>query len=195
MVTARQRLTFEEFLRLPEEKPALEYFYGTVTQKVSPKARHGRLQLRFGMMIEIAAGEPPAFWAMTELRVHWPGKVSFVPDLAVYRVERLPGGPSGEIEDDLFVPPDVAVEVVSPSQSLFETLERARWFVRHGVTAVVIIQPRDRSVRVVREDAESGPYFGDELVDLSDALSGFTFVVRDLFAAIDLPQSTLPDAS
>ena len=194
MVTARQRLTFEEFLQLLEEKPALEYFYGVVTQKVSPKARHSRLQLRLGVMVETAAGDPPAYWAMPELRVHWPGKVSFVPDASVYRVERVPGGPSGEVEDDVFIPPDVAVEVVSPSQLMPEMLERARWFVRNGVTAVVVIQPRDRSVRVVREDAESGAFVGDDLVDLRDALPGFAFVVRELFAAIDLPRPARPDA-
>ena len=45
MAITDRRLTLEEFLALPEEKPALEYADGEVTQKVSPKARHGRLQL------------------------------------------------------------------------------------------------------------------------------------------------------
>ena len=39
------RRTLEEFLRLPEEEPALEYMDGVVTQKVAPKGRHSWLQL------------------------------------------------------------------------------------------------------------------------------------------------------
>ena len=44
MAIARQGLTLEEFLALPEEKPALEYHDGTVTQKVTPKPEHSGLQ-------------------------------------------------------------------------------------------------------------------------------------------------------
>jgi len=45
MVVARRRtITLEEFLALPEEEPALEYEHGAVTQKMSPKGRHGKLQ-------------------------------------------------------------------------------------------------------------------------------------------------------
>ena len=40
MALTERRTSLEEFLKLPEEKPALEYFDGKVTQKVSPKTRH-----------------------------------------------------------------------------------------------------------------------------------------------------------
>ena len=44
MVIAREGLTLEEFLALPEEKPALEYGAGVVTQKVAPLYEHSLLR-------------------------------------------------------------------------------------------------------------------------------------------------------
>ncbi len=44
MIVARRRpIALAEFLALPEEEPALEYLDGVVTQKMSPKGRHGTL--------------------------------------------------------------------------------------------------------------------------------------------------------
>ena len=43
MTLTDTRMTLTEFLALPEEKPALEYENGEVTQKVSPKGRHSAL--------------------------------------------------------------------------------------------------------------------------------------------------------
>lgn len=37
-------LTLEEFLQLPETKPASEYIDGSIIQKPMPKGRHSRLQ-------------------------------------------------------------------------------------------------------------------------------------------------------
>jgi Uma2 family endonuclease len=47
-----EQLTLDEFLRLPEEKPALEYARGVITQKMAPMAWHGRLQFRIGVRFE-----------------------------------------------------------------------------------------------------------------------------------------------
>jgi Uma2 family endonuclease len=40
MAIARQRPTLDTFLSLPEQKPALEYLDGEITQKMSPKLPH-----------------------------------------------------------------------------------------------------------------------------------------------------------
>lgn len=37
-------ITLEEFLQLPETKPAREYINGEIIQKPMPKGRHSRLQ-------------------------------------------------------------------------------------------------------------------------------------------------------
>lgn len=43
MVALTQPLTLDEFLLRPEEKPALEYERGVITQKMSPMPKHGKV--------------------------------------------------------------------------------------------------------------------------------------------------------
>ena len=68
MAITRQGLGLAEFLELPEEKPALEYEAGRITQKVSPKAKHGRLQFRIAALIEAASEAGQLGLVFTELR-------------------------------------------------------------------------------------------------------------------------------
>lgn len=186
MAVTRQRLTFEEFLALPEEKPALEYFYGVVTPKMSPKGPHGGLQAELAYLVKAFLRTHPIAQVYTELRTNWAGEASLIPDLAVYRLERIPTKPSGEVADDFFNPPDIAIEVASPGQSERALLERARWFVDHGVVLVLVLQPRNRSARVIGVDADTGWLRNDAVIDLGEVLPGFSVVVRDVFAAIDV---------
>lgn len=116
MVLARRHLTLEEFLALPEEKPALQYFEGRITQKMAPKGRHSALQVglvkyfdRVGLPRQVAR-------AFSALRTSYAG-ASPVPDVTVYRWERIPIDLDGEIADDFFLPPDIAIEIVSPGRA------------------------------------------------------------------------------
>ncbi len=45
MAIVQTGLTLDEFLKLPEEKPHLEYLDGVVTQKMAAKGPHGTLHL------------------------------------------------------------------------------------------------------------------------------------------------------
>ena len=45
MAITQAQMTLEEFLKLPEEDPPLEFADGKVTQKVSPKAKHSVIEM------------------------------------------------------------------------------------------------------------------------------------------------------
>ena len=84
MAITQRRMTLEEFLQLPEEEPALEYWEGEVIQKVAPQGQHGILQLEFGGLLSRFAKPRKLARVFTELRSTYSG-ASFVPDIAVYR--------------------------------------------------------------------------------------------------------------
>jgi Uma2 family endonuclease len=185
VATVRQGLSLEAFLELPEEKPALEYFDGVVTQKVTPKTRHSALQWdlleRFNR-----AGLPSRQWrAFPELRATF-GGASVVPDVAVYRWERIPRNPDGTLQDDVFEPPDVAVEIASPKQSVRQLDRRCQWYVAHGVRLALLVDPDTESVTAFRPDTPPRSHSGVESVDCGDALPDFAFVAQDLFATLRL---------
>ena len=183
MAIASERLTLEAFLRLPEQEPPLEYWHGEVTQKVAPSFPHGALQYGFAEGISLATRPARPFRVFTETRIILAG-VSTVPDLIVYRRERVPRDAHGQMPDYTTVPPDVAVEIVSPGQSRTRLLARCRWYVAQGVRLAVFADPRRRVVRLVRPGAETGDLRGPEQLDLGDVLPGFTLTVDDFFAPL-----------
>ncbi len=179
MTITGRRLTLDEFLTLPEEKPALEYADGEVTQKVSPMGHHGTLQFVLACRLD----RPGASRALTETRTTYAGR-SYVPDVIAYTWDRIPEDEHGEIANVITVPPDVAVEIRSPGQSVRDQIERCRWYVANGVRVSVFVDPIRRVVEVFRPDRESGTLTGDDIVDLGDVIAGCSFTVRELFAAL-----------
>jgi Uma2 family endonuclease len=184
-IARRQRLTLEEFLALPEEEPALEFEDGKVTQKVSPKWTHGSLQgelverfNRFGRPLKLA-------YAVPELRTTF-GGASYVPDVAVFRWERIPRAAAGHPLEDVFIPPDIAVEIASPGQSRSALIQRCQWYVDHGVPVAALVIQRTRSVMLFRPGAAPRTLRGTDRIDLDDILPGFELTVRELFDSISL---------
>jgi Uma2 family endonuclease len=188
MVIARQRLTLDEFLKLPEQKPALEYADGMVTRKVAPKGRHSLLQSRFAQWINERAVPLERAYAFPELRTTFGGR-SPVPDVAVYRWDQLAWGPDAEIQDEFFEPPLIAVEIASPDQSVRSLIRKCQWYVEHGVLLALLLNSDDYSVRLFRPGATTITLRDDAVIDLSPALPGFQLPVRDLFAMLRRPGS------
>jgi Uma2 family endonuclease len=182
MAIASQRLTQEAFLRLPEQEPPLEYWHGEVTQKTPPMGPLRALQYGLGRRIDDDRRLRQLVRIFTETRVILTG-VSTVPDL-VYRRERVPRDPRGEVAEYFTTPPDVAVEIVSPGQSRSRLMARCRWYVAHGVQLAVFADPRRRVVRLFRPGGESSDQRGSDLLGLGDVLPGFTLTVDDFFAPL-----------
>src|SRR3954467_3751188 len=134
------RMSLDEFLALPEEKPALEYENGVVTQKVSPKAHHGRTQGELVALVNLYGVPRRLALAFTETRSTFGGR-SYVPDVGIYRWANLPRRPDGKIVNDFVTPWDVAVEVVSPEQSRREIEDKCRWYLANGVGLSLMIDP------------------------------------------------------
>jgi Uma2 family endonuclease len=182
--TLARTMTLEQFLALPERKPALEFADGEVTQKVAPKAQHARLQYKLAEMFNNFAESRRLAMAFTEARATW-ARLSQVPDVAVYRWQRIPRTPDGEIANDLWEPPDIAAEILSPGQSLRDQIAKCRRYVERGVpSALLVIPRRERSVRVFRDDGTDVTLTGDDVIDLSPVLPGLVLTARALFATL-----------
>lgn len=186
MAVVQTGLTLEEFLQLPEEKPALEYVDGVVSQKMAPKGPHGGLQAELAFRFKVYLHLNPIAQVYTELRVSRESRASLVPDLAVYRIDRIPTTPEGLVADDFWLPPDIAVEIASPGQSVPEMTRRANTLLGSGVPVVTLIEPRVQHVRIARLGQPIASYQGDDVVAIEDVLPGFSVVVRDLFATLQV---------
>jgi Uma2 family endonuclease len=181
----QQPLTLDEFLELPERKPALEFADGVVTRKMAPKARHSRLQGKLVEWFNVFAEPRRLAAAFPELRTTFAG-ASVVPDVAVYCWDRIPRDATGELADDCRQPPDIAIEIVSPRQSVTSLVRRCLWYVEHGVRLTLLVDPNDRSILVFRPRLPTHAVRGTDHIDLSDIIPGLALVVHQLFDSLTM---------
>jgi Uma2 family endonuclease len=185
MALTREGLTLEEFLDLPEEKPALEFRAGRVRQKVSPEIQHGLLQALLCQWINVFAWPRKLAVAVSELRTTF-GGASHVPDVAVCLWGRIPRDAHGEPRGPLREAPLIAIEIASPGQSRKQLQDDCAWYVANGVSLSLLVQPDEKSIVVHAPGAAPRPLHGSDRLDFGSALPGFGFVVQELFEAIRL---------
>jgi Uma2 family endonuclease len=116
MSIATQSLTLEEFLNLPETKPALEFIHGKIVQKPMPQGEHSLLQAELCEAINQVAKPQKIARAFPELRCTFGGE-SIIPDISVFRWGRIPVETSGRVANRFELHPDWAIEILSPEQS------------------------------------------------------------------------------
>jgi Uma2 family endonuclease len=101
------------------------------------------------------------------------------PDVVYVRLSQLPGGkvPKG----DLFVAPDLVVEVLSPNNSGSEVDEKLDEYITSGVSLVWIVNPDRKTVRVFRQDGTHRLFHANDIIENEPALPGFRLVVGEVF--------------
>ena len=182
MAISEKRLTLDEFLKLRERKPALEFADGVVTQKPMPKGKHSALQYALAEAINRFALTSKLARAFPELRTTYTGR-SYVPDVAVYGRDCIPHDPDGRVADDFFDPPDLAIEIVSPKQSGTALVRKCLWYVENGVLVPLLVDPADESVLLFRLGRATRALRESDRVELGDALPGFALTVADIFGS------------
>ncbi len=156
-----QSLTLEEFLKLPETKPASIYINGEIIQKPMPKGKHSRLQLRLCNSINDVTESVHIAYAFPELRCSF-GIRSIVPDVAVFNWSRIPFAADGEDDSDFLLPPDWTIEILSPEQSSNRVTGNILYCLDHGCQLGWLIDPEDRSILVFRPNQQPELLQGDE---------------------------------
>jgi Uma2 family endonuclease len=183
MAVTPQRMSLAEFLKLPEVKPARELRNGVVSQKVPPKLSYAVVQVWFASQVDRFALPRKLARAASECRIVL-DEETYVPDVIVFRWDRIPEDETGQVPEDVYVAPDLALEILSPGQTVQSALERCRELVAHGVSVVILADPRRQTVRVIRVSGESGLLRGDDAIDLTDVLPGFEMSVNGLFICL-----------
>lgn len=145
--TLDQRITLEEFLKLPETKPASEFINGRIYQKPMPQGKHSRLQLKLCDAVNQVAEEQQIALAFAVLRCTFGGR-SIVPDVSVFRWERIPFDAEGEIENVFALSPDWTIEILSPDQNATKVISNILHCLKNGTHLGWFIDPDERLVLV-----------------------------------------------
>ncbi|MEH2380779.1 MAG: Uma2 family endonuclease [Nostoc sp.] len=142
-------LSLEEFLKLPETKPASIYIDGEIIQKPMPKTRHSRLQAKLINGINEVTEKRQIAYAFPELRCTFGGR-SIVPDVAVIRWQQIEFDHNGEPVDDVLIAPNWTIEIISPNQSSNRVTSNILHCLKYGCQLGWLIDPDDRSVLVFK---------------------------------------------
>jgi Uma2 family endonuclease len=149
--TPVRQITLEEFLALPDTKPASEYIDGEVIQKPMPQGQHSILQIELGMEINLALRRKGVATVFSELRCTFGGR-SVVPDLTVFEDTRIPSNEDGDIENIFKIAPDWTIEILSPDQSTTKVLKNINHCLANDTQMGWLIDPSDRSVFICMPD-------------------------------------------
>lgn len=162
----QRRSLYEAYLAVPEHKHA-EIIRGTLYVLPRPAPRHANAASMLGGELSApfqrGRGGPGGWWILDEPELHLEPDEPVVPDIAGWRVERMPELP----ETTYFaLPPDWVCEVLSPSTERIDRNEKLPLYAAHGVGHVWLVDPiakllevhilddarRWREVRIHRED-------------------------------------------
>ncbi len=104
------------------------------------------------------------------------------PDLAFVRADRLPARGLGS--RPLGIPPDLAVEVLSPSETRKRIREKLDDYRASAIPLVWLIDPRARTVTVIEGDLPAKRLGESDCLDGGNVVPGFTCVIVELFVGL-----------
>ena len=172
--------TLEEFLELPETKPASEYIDGKIYQKPMPQGKHSRLQTELASAINQVGKAKKLAYAFTELRCTFAGE-SIVPDIAVFEWQRIPLDENGQISNQFEIAPDWVIEILSPKQSASKVIRKIIFCIKNGTKLGYFIDAEDRSITVFQPNQLPEVKEGVDILPVLTVLENWHLTVEDVF--------------
>ena len=183
-------MTVDELFALPDDGWMYELVEGRLIRMPLSGGEASRVAARLVMALGVYI-EPHELGAVTgadgEYDLTQPGdkgETALAPDVAFVRADRIPARDSAEYKRAWRLAPDIAAEVVSPSQYRPEMAAKAQRYLAAGVRPVWIIWPKYQQVDIWRPGS-SQPVATLEKTDMLDGLEvlpGFAYPLARLFA-------------
>lgn len=183
MSTIRTSTTADELFALPDDSKRYELVRGELRTMPPAGGEHGAIVLNLSDLVSPFIRKHKlgrGFGAETGFLIATDPDTVRAPDLAFIRNERLPAG--GIPKTYLATAPDLAAEVISPSDTYAEVEEKVLQWLAAGVELVWVLNPRTRTVTVhSRSEGVKILSEADELTG-GAVLPGFSCRVSELFA-------------
>ena len=175
-VRPQTRVSEREYLAtMTGVKPSLEFVNGEVYQKPLTKRSHAEVSKRIAAVFLAYERTNGGYfaWETTTNLSSGPDRRYRVPDLAYW-------SPDKPVGDEIFLPPTLAIEVVSEGQTVKDMRDKCVEYLSRGVDVCWLIDPRRRIAEVITAGTAPivvGP--GGELV--APGVAGLSIAIDDLF--------------
>jgi Uma2 family endonuclease len=156
--------------------------YEIVDGRPEEKERHGarhsgictRFMIKLGMYLQ--ANRLGELYPVTNFQI---GANERIPDLAFVSAARIPS--EGEPDTKWPMPPDLAVEVISPDDLYEKVYAKAMEYLTAGVKQVWLVSPEHHTVTIYRSATNIAAFAGDGELVSEDVFPGFRCPLREIF--------------
>ena len=169
--------------QLPDDGNRYELVQGELRMMSPAGGRHGRIAVRLNKLLAIHVDDNElgdTFAAETGFRIAVDPDTVRAPDAAFVHRQKM-----DKLDDDIgFLPfaPDLAVEVVSPSDTFSAVEEKAFCWLDAGTVIVLVVVPDSQSVHVYRSRDSISVHQTIDTIDVDDAVPGWSLPVSEIFS-------------
>ena len=171
-------MTVEEFMRIDDDSHRHALIKGELLTMPLPKYLHARIVANLIMILGayVKANRLGVLYAETGYHLERNPDTVLGPDMSFVSNERVEAGDDGYYQG----PPDLAIEVLSPSNRKGYIERKLGIYLERGTRSVWLVDPRRRTVEVVTSPNDRRMlHETDELVD--DTVPGFRVKVSEIF--------------
>ena len=177
-------MTLEEFLESDLE--GYEYIKGKLIPVPPTSIEHGDISMNLISLLNSYARESQlgrVYMPDTGFRV---GERVLIPDIAFLSNEHILADRSKASP----VPPDLAVEVLSPTDILHRVEEKAFAYLEAGTQLVWVLKPLSKTITVYRSKTDIKLLTRNDMLTGEDVVEGFACQVAELFNSVSFVTCT-----
>jgi len=172
------RLTATQFFELGETRQRYELINGVTVLAPSPQPRHQLVLDELQFQLGTARRRGVSIRVLPDSDVRFSESEVYCPDVSVYLASRLP-----TIPKRLEIPPDLVIEILSPSSRSMDLVTKRDDYMRFGVREYWIVDIAGRCV-TAWELAADGAIISHEIKQGSLASSAVGGLVLDVDAVM-----------
>ena len=182
MALTKRLMTVDDLLSAPDDGYRYELIHGKLVKRPASGFEHGVCSANINMSIGayVQAHRLGVTLIVVTFLLATDPDHARIPDVAFVSAERL-----HLIEDRARAfpaAPDLAVEVISPTDRLTQVREKVADWLAHGVRIVIVVNPRNRTVEVHRPQRAMVTLTEADTIDGGDVVPGWRMAVADIFA-------------
>ena len=168
-------MTLAEFLE--QDVEGYEYVSGELVPMAPPSREHGEISVNVIRYLDAHVYQNKIGRLYTAETTFQLGERTAKPDVAFVSTDRL----TGDKTKGFSIPPDLAIEVVSPSDVQSRVVEKALAYLEAGTRLVWILEPVAKTVTIYRSETDIEMLTRDNTLTGEDVVPGFTCPVAHLF--------------
>jgi Uma2 family endonuclease len=174
-------MTADEFFDRSAELGRCELIEGEIIQMSPSGGLHGLIGMRMLRHLDryVQAHDLGELTlAETGFRLGQDTHTVRAPDIALIASDRVE---QAKTEKFIPIPPDLAVEVNSPSDAIGDVVAKVQWWLAHCTRAVWVVDPKSQTVTTYHPDGSARVVHLNETLTGGDVLPGFELPLDKLF--------------